>query len=576
MVYRFFLLVLVFALAATLTFAVGQKDKASPTAAPGEPQYGGTLTWGHLWVSEVKKPVSFNPGGFTSRTWNYPYAEAIVQGDIDKFGPRGTNEYLFLQNSTLPDAFHMGTVVESWEISADEWVWHIRPGVMFTGNPNIGMEPREVTADDVVNALEMLRAPESPYRAFGVWMDTITATDSTVVIKTNAYNAQSIYTFGHALVIFPPELYEKEGDAYDWRNMVGTGPFILTDYVAGSQFTYERNPNYWGTTTIDGKEYQLPFVDKLIYPLIAEESSQIAALRTGKLDYLATVSPAFTKTLDATSPDLLKIAHNSDESIKLSFKTNEPPFNDINVRRAMWRGTDLEAINDGVYFGQGVIHNDPVNPNTTGVYIPQEELRPAGRELYDYNPELARQMLADAGYPDGFKVELWHRTDKDEHNDILALLIEQWDKIGVEINPVPMEFTALIPYWFGRDGNDYNGTVLYQFGNDPPFSVMSGAASPPGTGVNFSRYTEDEYYNKAYLHALTTPMSTAELTSELRELTQYFHEQALILNFTQPPKWSYWWPWLKNYDGELNAGVRNHAPINARVWIDQDMKADMR
>ena len=76
-----------------------------------------------------------------------------------------------------------------------------------------------------------------------------------------------------------------EVDADAWDSAVGTGPFILSKYVEGAYVMYDRNPDYWLTTTIDGKEYELPFIDTVIYPIIPDESTQIAALRTAQLDW---------------------------------------------------------------------------------------------------------------------------------------------------------------------------------------------------------------------------------------------------------------------------------------------------
>ena len=71
---------------------------------------------------------------------------------------------------------------------------------------------------------------------------------------------------GASAVAIPPEVANApNGGAANWQNAVGTGPFILSDFVDGSSVTYKRNPNYWGTTTINGQSYKLPFIDSLTY-----------------------------------------------------------------------------------------------------------------------------------------------------------------------------------------------------------------------------------------------------------------------------------------------------------------------
>jgi len=543
--------------------------------AVGEPIYGGTLTWGHLWVGEGQGWVWFNMRGECLRTWHYPYTSLMIEGDVDKYGPRGTNEFQFMQNSFTPESYSKGALIEDWEVSADEIVLYLRPGVMFAGNEHIGMEPREITADDFVWSLGRRFDPEEGDAVLYDWADGIEATDRyTVVIHTSRFYAQWCYHQGIVWTVQAPETYAEGVDPVDWRNQVSTGPFILTDYVPDSQFTYESNPYYWETTTINGKEYQLPFIDKLIYPVILDVSTQIAALRTGSLEYLAYVSPLYSETLDETSPDLLRALHNDDASVKLQFNCSEPPFDDVNVRRAMWKATDLEAINDAVYMGLGVIHNCPVNPLSAS-YTPLEELRPACRELYEYDPDEALDMLTDASYPEGFTIDLTYRGGMPEREDIVSLLAEQWALVNVSINPIAMEWSTLYATMAGREGEEYHGAIMHFWGNDPPFSVTS-TCVPEWlvANSNFPRYFEDEYWDEAYVTAQST-VDPIEQLALLKELDQYYLEKAIVINFAQPPVYSYWWPWLKNYYGELNVSVRDDAPIIARIWIDQDMKEAM-
>ena len=489
----------------------------------------------------------------------------LLVGDVDKYGPRGTGEYLFMQNSYTPEAFLKGQLAESWEITPDKMVFYLKPGTMWAGNPRIGMEPRELTAEDI--AWSMLKSLEIAFHGVWPYIDEIYAPDRyTLVFDTNRFYAEWFYTIIHWLGIFPPELYAAGVEPADWRNLVSIGPFILTDYVAGSKFEYERNPLYFDTTTIDGVEYQLPFIDKLIFPVIVDVSTQIAALRTGALDADMIVPPAFTDTLDATSPEMLKVLHDDDESLKLALRSDRPPFNDIKVRRAMWRATDLKTINDTVFFGLGVLHNNPMNPMTSPDYVSMEDLPPSGRELYDYNPEIARQMLAEAGYTDGFSVELVYTAGLPWSEDILALLVDQWAKVNVEIIPVPMELGALYATVFDLE-NGYKDTLMYAWGNSPPFSVM-GITKPRGEGLNHSRYYDDEVWAEMYWTTLSI-LDMADRTAAIRELAIYYHDLAIKINMPQQPIWTYGWKWLKNKYARLNATTRNDTVIIGRERIDK-------
>ena len=91
-------------------------------------------------------------------------------------------------------------------------------------------------------------------------------------------------------------MIEEHGNVNDWRNLVGTGPFMLTDYVEGSSVTWIKNPNYWG---FDEKypENRLPYIDELVALVMREEATRTAALRSGKLDYRGYAGEAQLRTI---------------------------------------------------------------------------------------------------------------------------------------------------------------------------------------------------------------------------------------------------------------------------------------
>jgi peptide/nickel transport system substrate-binding protein len=102
---------------------------------------------------------------------------------------------------------------------------------------------------------------------------------------------------------YPPETVAKYGDMKDWQNAVGTGPFMLTDYVSGSSITFARNPDYWMKDPLHPQN-QLPYVDGVKLLIIPDTSTALSALRTGKLDVMEAVVWDDTVSLKKTSPDL--------------------------------------------------------------------------------------------------------------------------------------------------------------------------------------------------------------------------------------------------------------------------------
>ena len=110
-----------------------------------------------------------------------------------------------------------------------------------------------------------------------------------MVFTFKDYNAEWDYRFGWGYYsgIVPKEV--ADAGAGNWKNVNGTGPFMLTDFVQGNSNTYTKNPIYWDKEKIGGAEYKLPFVDKVVYRTIKDEATFLTALRTGKLDMLEAI-----------------------------------------------------------------------------------------------------------------------------------------------------------------------------------------------------------------------------------------------------------------------------------------------
>ena len=153
-----------------------------------------------------------------------------------------------------------------------------------------------------------------------------------------------------------PEAIEQHGDVADWRNLVGTGPFMLTDWVDGSSMTWVKNPDYWGH---DEKypENRLPYVDELVRLIMPDQATRISAMRSGQIDYLAhnsngrfaTVDPV--DSLQRTNPELRVKAFYFTAGESAAFNVTKPPFDDIRVRHAIQMAVDLDTINTTYYKG---------------------------------------------------------------------------------------------------------------------------------------------------------------------------------------------------------------------------------
>jgi len=431
-------------------------------------------------------------------------------------------------------------------------------------------EPRELTADDVVaDVLYFLDAPGGAHLKPKI-SDVYASDRYTVVIELTGLDIMVNYYLGYEdrSLIEPPET--RAAGADQWKNQIGTGPFMLTDWSLGSYFSYDRNPIWWKTTTIDGVEYEIPFIDKLVMPIIPDVSTQVAALRTGKLDLWATeggVPPAYWDNLEETAPGLVKSLVFGTVGSIYHFKCDEPPFNDVEVRRAMAIGTDRDALAALHAAGSLPKHWFPLYCKNPFVFTPMEELPEGTQLLYDYNPELAKQMLADAGYPNGFKTYIYDATTP-MGQDRSALLKSQWAKIGVDAEIKVMDSAGLTNAL--REHN-YDGVIA-----DGPKTGNSLFVLALGEGGNYFNcsWWSDDYYNEQMAKA-GSELDDTKRNAMIKELGVILLSEVPVLPTATSPSGNFWWPWIKNYYGEICVGDTDSMTPMAYAWVDQALKEEM-
>ena len=255
------------------------------------PEYGGTLIY-VLNTTVEPRDAWFGSG-----------AGQVMSGVIEKLGTVDwaidRDAYHFVGGYPPPLSALTGALAESWEQpDATTFILHIRQGVRWHDKPP--MNGRELTAQDVefnfhrmlgnkLTGTQFSEAEPSPAAgALGTlpW-ESVTATDDrTVVVKLKEprLRAERHMLDENYIFIQPPEVIEQFGDMQDWRNIVGTGPFMMTDFVPDSSLTFTKNPNYWG---FDEKypENRLPYVDGLKALYMSESATIMAALRSGQADF---------------------------------------------------------------------------------------------------------------------------------------------------------------------------------------------------------------------------------------------------------------------------------------------------
>jgi len=547
-------------------------EQEEEEVAVGEPQYGGTVTNFLSWGGEATT-ADVTESLWPAPIFTSPVVDFLIIGDFEKYGPRGTDEFAFQIERDVPEEFCKGAVAESWEVASDRLTFHIRQGMYWAaeGKEHV-MESRELTAEDVAWSLN--RFLDSAAGGNGSkrtendgWIDSIYAEGDKVVVETSSFNGNWLFEIGKGWSnsIYAPEV--ADAGASDWDNLVGTGPFMVKEYVIGLHVAYERNPIYWDTTIINGVEYEVPFVDELVWPIIPDESTQIAALRTGKIDVFYTVPPEYTDTLTQTSPELLRSPWPHVTMKFVALRCDRPPFNNKEVRRAMMIAIDREAIMRAV-FDEGDIYGWPISAALTGAYTPRDELPTETAELFDFDPDKARQMLADEGYPDGITgVEIAAGTREQDQVDMATMVAAYWADIGVEATVKPMETTAYSAYMQSGEHDSYVSNAS----NANPLRTFA-TIFVPATGNR--SYYDNPYFTELLREAEQT-VDAVERDVLLKELAVIGLDDVPYIPIAVEAFVATWWPWVKNYYGEMEASAWNPAYLMAYAWIDQDLKEDM-
>ncbi|MBL8673852.1 MAG: hypothetical protein JNL07_03110, partial [Rhodospirillales bacterium] len=265
-------------LAGALALGIGASAGGAAAQAPEAPKYGGTLEIGTVYVT--LSALSWDPADWNWKSNHDSGAmyEQLFAGDLSKSVKAG-GKHAFILDAHLPSDAIRGELAETWAWKKDPLRVEIqlRKGVMFPEKPGV-MKSRELVADDVVHSYTRLAT--SPKKLLGYFdhIEKVEATGThTVVFTFKHHFAEWDYRFGWGYYsgIYPKEV--SDAGMANWKNANGSGPFMLTDFVSGNSNTYTKNPVYWDKERIGGKEYQLPFVDKVVYRTIKDEATWITA-----------------------------------------------------------------------------------------------------------------------------------------------------------------------------------------------------------------------------------------------------------------------------------------------------------
>lgn len=303
-------------------------------------------------------------------------------------------------------------LARSWTVSDDglTYVFKLAEGVKFH-------DGSAFSANDVVWTFNRLRDPDLGFPTSSLYenIDTIEATgDLEVTFTLKQPNPFFLYDLSdnHALVM--------KADTADPTDFNGTGPFMVDQYTPEDRLSLKANPDYFVRSQ--------PRLARLEFIFFNDETAAVEALRSGQIDVVWRMPVAVFKTLEGEPGiNTIVIPTNGFDVVRL--RADRAPGDDPRVMQALRLATDRQAILDAVQLGLGAIGRDsPIGPLYTTYY---SEATP----LPTRDVAAAKQLLADAGYPDGLQLDL-HTPDTGGRPDLAVILKEQWAEAGVDVNVI--------------------------------------------------------------------------------------------------------------------------------------------
>ena len=559
------------------TTAPSATTKPVSTTAAGEekPKYGGT--YAEILTSE---PAGFDP--LVVQTNFIPSlqvtSDTLAGGDWAK-GPAGTGEVSFLFGYLGRTELWGGQVAESWEIPDGETIiYHIRKGIKWMQRaPGNG---REMTAADVAWSIES--EWKTPGTNFAVYFSkeqhliSATATDKyTVVLKVPPKAmGTNFMENSEREFIRNPDVTKLYKDQNDWKNMDTTGPFYIVDYVRGSSITYAKNPNYWETNPVGpGKGDRLPYIEGVKQLIIMDTSTQLAAFRTAKVDIFRNLNWEDSKDLIKRTPALKSIQTFATSVALPAGRVDKPelPFKDVKVRRALNIAVNKQEIVEKYYQGNAELFGWPFfnTKEHTPFYTPLNQMPASVQELYKYDPDKAKQLLKEAGYPNGFKTKI-AVSSAGPDADFLAIIREYLLKVGIDMQLQVMEPTVYRNVMTARTHEE----MLIRPAVMPGMPFMIHEIRVDSAG-NHSMWQDEQTLAVWQSIQDNIGRNDAAWYKAVKDVMPHVLDEAPYMFVPAPYIYHIWWPWVKNFRGEVSTGYARSWRHLRYLWIDQELKKSM-
>jgi dipeptide transport system substrate-binding protein len=422
-------------------------------------------------------------------------------------------------------------LAEKWDISADGTIYtfHLRKGVKWQSNANF-KPTRDFNADDIIFAIERQWKESNPYfkvtssnhsyfndMGMPKLLKSVDKIDDyTVKITLNSAEAPFLSDLAMEYAGIQSKEYAdamlKAGspEKVD-QEPIGSGPYTLVQYQKDAIIRYRAFPDYWG-----GKAK----IDDLIFAITPDASVRWAKLQKGECDVMPYPNPADLEAI-RKDPDVQVLEQPGLNIGYLAYNTTKKPFDDVRVRKALNMAINKKAIIDAVYLTTGVAAKNPIPP-TMWSYNDDIKDDP-------YDPDAAKKLLAEAGYPNGFETDLWAMPVQRPYNPnakrIAELMQADLAKVGVKAEIKSFEWGEY------RKRTQAGEHMMAQLGwtgdnGDPDnfLHTLLGCAAAKSNGSNIAKFCYQPFEDLVLKAKLVSDQ--AERTELYKKAQVIFKEQA--------------------------------------------------
>ena len=503
----------------------GKGKNPTPGTLAGHPRYGGQLRFASTSDPRTFAPLSKDAGaaGALSST-----NDALLRF---KAGPG-------VKYSEIAIEPHLA---QRWETPDPQtYIFHLQPNVAFASLPPVN--GRALTSADVKWTFEYLSRTgqfkgASPAETSSMYtgLSSMETPDAATIVSHFAHPSAPFlhYVASDFSSILAHEVFEQDNFS---NGSVGSGPWQLDQKASqkGARWVYRKNPNYF--------QKGLPYLDEIDNVIIADQSTANAAFEAGQLDVISYIGlmPDTIQQIQKAVPHVVVSAPLDKRAYHLDMKVATPPFHDIRVRQAVSFSLDHDEFIRVFAKGKGQW--------AFACSIPDLFTEQEVKNVYQYDPARAQQLIRDAGFPDGIHVDVPYQTGYGQSFvSVMQLLQAQLKKTGINLTLIPTETATIQKMRRARklafDVNPSSGPGTFQLDLD---DAVYGK-SYPTSGSNYAGIDDPKL--TAMLDAERQEMDPAKRTQIIRNAIQYANTVPWVLGLFFAPRYMAWSSRVKNYGG---------------------------